>query len=598
MIYGAMMRLNINVWLRNEMRLWEYSPDAEKKVFAYKLIIALIQIFFVGGLMGGIMALASNLFVQSVKNATAYRLFLEQAFPLHTSFALGGIQIHVLPFFFLLITACFIIAIRRFFQLKDYHGPADTIYAAHNIEGKLDVKAGFVSTLIACVSASGGASVGQYGPLVHFGASMGVLLKRLTGSYVSTDILLGCGVAGAIAAGFNAPLAGIIFAHEAILRHYSLRAIAPISIASITAALVSEWIFGSNLSYQISVGKDNLLVLLPAVLLIGSVFGGVSALYMHTLRQSKAFVDNLSYSPSQLLFVGACLCGIIGAFMPQVLGLGIDTINAMLNGRFSWSFLLLLMGMKFIVTIIGISFGFYGGIFLPAIFIGTALGGAITAILQNFGFDLGVVFLVAGFIAVAAPLFGAPITATLIVLELTTSYDMAVIAIVAAVASCVTSSFLHKGTFFDRQLWDCGIDVLQGRSALGLQETSIRTILRDNFLQFSSRYGVKRAIAEMRAHNVREAYVVDQDKKILGKIDWQILLAATPDQKLSTLAKSEIITLDVNDNIYSAIEASRNFIGESIPILENGYIRGVIIEADLLEAYLRIQSRVRSIENQ
>ena len=82
----------------------------------------------------------------------------------------------------------------------------------HRTDNELDVKQGFASTLAAFISASGGASVGQYGPLVHFGATMGGFIRQITGSKITTDVFIGCGVAGAIAAGFNAPIAGVVFA--------------------------------------------------------------------------------------------------------------------------------------------------------------------------------------------------------------------------------------------------------------------------------------------------------------------------------------------------------------------------------------------------
>ena len=107
----------------------------------------------------------------------------------------------------------------------------------------LDEKHGLVSTLAAFASAAGGGSVGQYGPLVHFGATIGIIFKRFFKSRLSNEIYLGCGVAAAISAGFGAPIAGIVFAHEAVLRHLSVRAMAPISIASVTAAAFSRAFF-------------------------------------------------------------------------------------------------------------------------------------------------------------------------------------------------------------------------------------------------------------------------------------------------------------------------------------------------------------------
>ena len=123
-------------------------------------------------------------------------------------------------FFFLFcglsVAAIIISLIKTNFKVARWQGPADTIFAAHRIDNELDVKAGIASTLAAFFSAAGGASVGQYGPLVHFGATLGAFVKATLKLRIATDIILGGGVAAAISAGFNAPVAGIIFAHEAI----------------------------------------------------------------------------------------------------------------------------------------------------------------------------------------------------------------------------------------------------------------------------------------------------------------------------------------------------------------------------------------------
>jgi CIC family chloride channel protein len=120
-------------------------------------------------------------------------------------------------FFCSLSTAAFVISlIKANFCVIGWHGPADTIFAAHRVENKF----GIASTLAAFFSAAGGASVGQYGPLAHFGATLGSCIKAILKLRISTDIVLGGGVAAAISAGFSTPLTGMIFAHEGILRHF------------------------------------------------------------------------------------------------------------------------------------------------------------------------------------------------------------------------------------------------------------------------------------------------------------------------------------------------------------------------------------------
>ena len=222
------------------------------------LIKTIISVLLTGLSFGLVMAFASNLFVlgiQWLSNLRSSSNFMSIDF--------FGFSLSYGPLIGLFIAATLILVVRRVFGVARWHGPADSIYAAHRTDNELDVKNGFASTTAAFVSASGGASVGQYGPLVHFGATMGSVIRQVTGSKITTDVFIGCGVAGAIAAGFNAPIAGVVFAHEAILS-ISLRAIAPIAISSITAAWISKWTFGDNPLFMVS-DPAPLIELLPAV---------------------------------------------------------------------------------------------------------------------------------------------------------------------------------------------------------------------------------------------------------------------------------------------------------------------------------------------
>ena len=120
----------------------------------------------------------------------------------------------------------FALGMRQLFSIDRWHGPADSIFGAHRLDNEIDVRAGIGSTIAAFIAMGGGASVGQYGPLVHFGATTGTYIRQILGNKtIGTDVFIGCGVAAAIAAGFHAPIAGIVFAHEAVLRHFSFRAL-------------------------------------------------------------------------------------------------------------------------------------------------------------------------------------------------------------------------------------------------------------------------------------------------------------------------------------------------------------------------------------
>ena len=233
-----------------------------------ELLTTTILTLVLGIGIGIVMFCASTIFVETVKFGLNFRESVSLL-----GFTIANQNYSFSALIFLLLTAFILIIIRKTFNIKVYKGPADSIYAAHRTDNELDIKQGFGSTFAALVSATGGASVGQYGPLVHFGATLGSMLRQITGNRFSTDVFIGCGVAAAISAGFNAPIVGVIFAHEAILRHFSFKAITPIVIASMTASSLSNFllepihIFESSFSFQSSTEA------LPIALILGPIFG-------------------------------------------------------------------------------------------------------------------------------------------------------------------------------------------------------------------------------------------------------------------------------------------------------------------------------------
>ena len=175
----------------------------------FKSLKLVVITIFIGLFIGTCVAIATKVFVNSILYLTDIRE--------NTTFFLTsilGYQINYAPIVTILIAALIINFIKKFTNINRFHGPADSIYGAHRTDNEINLKTGYFSTFAALISAGGGASVGQYGPLVHFGATLGTSIRLLTKNILSTDVFIGCGTAAAISAGFNAPIAGLIFAHE------------------------------------------------------------------------------------------------------------------------------------------------------------------------------------------------------------------------------------------------------------------------------------------------------------------------------------------------------------------------------------------------
>ncbi|MDC3014291.1 chloride channel protein [Alphaproteobacteria bacterium] len=560
-------------------------------------IICIVMITGLG--FGILMSIVSNAFVIGVEflfNSREKLNFIE--------IDLFDKAIDIGPLLSLFLAVGVILLVRHLFSIDRWYGPADSIYAAHRTDNELDVKKGFGSTIAAFISAGSGASVGQYGPLVHFGATVGSYVRTLTKGNISADVFIGCGVAGAISAGFNAPIAGTIFACETILRHFSLRAVAPVAITSITAAGISKIFFGNINIFSISNNVSTELVyLLPFALLAGPLFGFLSITYMVFLRKFASIAKDTNWSPFRLLLIAACITGIIGIFLPEILGLGVEHIQNILNDGFSLNYLFLLLIGKLLITSVCIGFGMFGGIFSPALFIGATAGALLTKFATiiggtTVGLAIGPGLIICGMAAISSTVVGTPIAGVLIILELTMSYELALAAMLSVVTSALIAHLLFGHSFFDRQLLDRGIDISQGRSHIELMEQTITHLPSKDFLSFSKETQIKDAIKKMTENKVSEAYIVSNQDTFIGKVSLHGLLT----QKDTLLVTSSLIDNPIqikhDASLQQSIEIASKFVGESIPVvnLETKEILGVLSEADLFQAYLATQNKIIDLE--
>lgn len=563
-------------------------------MFGLAFIVPLVTLVILGVGVGITMALVSNAFVKGV-------IFLTSTYKSNhlLTFTLQEHQFSLMPLVVIIFAAFSIIYVRKIFGLDRFYGPADSIYAAHRSDNELDVRRGLGSTLSAFISASGGASVGQYGPLVHFGATMGSYLKQISKSNIPTDIFLGCGVAGAISAGFNAPIAGILFAHSAIIRHFSLKAVAPIAVSSLVAASFSQYFFGNNVAFEISSLPPNLISVIPLALVMGPIFGLISIIFMNSIRFTSMWGANSKLGHIKLTLIGASLCGMIGIFVPEVLGLGTETVRALLNNEIETEYLVILLIFKIIATAFCIGLGMFGGVFSPAIFIGAVSGAIIGSILTYLtGNNLILVFTIAGMAAVTSPVVGAPIAIVAVILELTASYDMALVSLGSVVTSSLTVSILFGYSFFDKQLLDRGIDIRRGRGHIGLTESSVSTIVSDEFLRLEAEEKNSTAIDKMVSAGVTEAYLLDNKNTFLGKIIITDIVKQNPNQLAKNFCIDNPLSIKTDASLQQCIEAASRFVGETIPVIDRqtNVLQGVVSEADIFQAYLKLQNNVIDLE--
>ena len=480
-----------------------------------KLLVYLIFSSLTGLTIGAVVSLIANLFVNGIKFFEVLRLELFFTF---SSVKYAEI---ILPFAWLSVGFFLVFFIKKMIGSAPWQGPADAIYCAHRPDKSMDIRQGFGTVLAAFTSLSAGASLGQYGPIVHMGALIGSLFRKynLHSVSLSNDIFIGCGVAAAISAGFQAPIAGVIFAHEAILRHFSMRAIAPIAISSICAASVGEWLGLSENILALNFSAQPLLNQVPALLIGGFIFSMVAVFIMKATLTGIATINKLSMPIGYLAFAAVFGLGTIGMIVPETIGIGMKSLVSILSGHYEISILLLLFCAKILAVLISICFGFVGGFVSPALMIGALSGGLLATILSSLGFEVSsLTLMIAGMAAVSGTIVGAPISMVMLVFELTESYDFAVSAMLSVVVANLFSHLVFSHSLFDEQLKRRNIDVSQGRGNLTLMEQSVTDIAQTEFLKIFPNTNVADTIQLLKKRQQTEAYCVEENGTYDGKL--------------------------------------------------------------------------------
>jgi CIC family chloride channel protein len=354
----------------------------------------------------------------------------------------------------------------RFQRGRRPHNVADVIEAVAIGKCRISARDGFLSALISALSLGTGASAGREGPVVHLGATIASQLEqRFDLSPGAQRTLLGCGVSAAVAASFNAPIAGVLFAHEVILRHYALRAFVPITISSVVATLIARFHLGNYPAFFVPEYQILSLWEFPAFALLGLTSAAVAIAFQFAIigadRVATASPIPVWLKPA----VGGLCVGAIALSFPQVLGVGYDTTDAALNSQLGLSLMLALLLAKTAATAITLGFRMGGGVFSPSLYLGAMTGGAFGLVAQSVFPELASgegLYAILGMGAVAAAVLGAPISTTLIVFELTGGYQMTIaLLLTVSIANGLTQA-VHGVSYFHWLLNNRGLFLHEG----------------------------------------------------------------------------------------------------------------------------------------
>ena len=565
------------------------------------MFISIITTLVLGSLIGVITSISVYGFISLVKILT--KLFRDPERDITNIYLLFTDNWN---YFFFIIIVPFLVGLlvgylRKYAFDSRWHGPPDVILAVHSEKKPLDIKSGFLTSFSSILSISAGGSVGQYGPLVHFGATIGAELNQLFKNKGPYEILIGAGVASAISSGFGAPLAGLIFAREVILRHQSLASFAPILVASVVSYIFTKNVFGLEPIFLGSVGEIKSFYDFPFFILAGVVCGFVSILYMNGLTNPKYFPNISKLNPVIQPAIAGVICGVVSVFLPEVIGLGTSTIRTMILGEISLSYAILFLIFKLVLTVTCLRMGLIGGVFAPALFLGASVGVILGFLFQYLSPTLDLNLLtVASMSAFASCVIGGPVANMMIILELTSDYQATLVAGISIVFASLISYKVIGQSVFDKVLLNKEVDLKQGRENIKLQQIPVEEISHQDFCKLKKDYSIDKCIKEMVKKGKSEAYLISEIGELQNKFELPVLMKQkNKNLKISSLDKQDYIELNNYENIFNSIDRCKDFVGESIPITsKNKKLVGVISEGDLFQIYLKVTNEEKKHENE
>ena len=344
------------------------------------------------------------------------------------------------------------------------HGVAGVIWSTRHGDGTMAPLPALAATTSAALTIGGGGSVGPEGPIAELGASTASIIGRgLRLRRSSIRHLAAAGTAAGIASAFNAPLAGAFFALEVILMGFSADAFIVIVLACVSSTVLSHHLLGTTLSLSLPYLDLSGDAQLGWVALLGAVGGGVGIGFM---RLRFVILDALTRAWQRLGVpiwarpgIGGLAVGATLLVLPEMYGESSAALNRALAGRYALTLLLVLCVAKMLATSLTLGMGFVGGVFAPSLFIGGTLGAAFGTLVAPSYAPAAGVFGVIGMGAVFAGAARAPMTAVLLIIEMTGQHALLVPLMLATVLATFISRFLSRGTLFTEELRRRGEDV-------------------------------------------------------------------------------------------------------------------------------------------
>jgi len=506
------------------------------------------------------------------------------------------------------------------------HGVPEVIDAIYRQKGVIRPRVAVIKSLASACTIGTGGSAGAEGPIVQIGSAIGSGVAQLLHiSRENTSTLIGCGAAAGIASVFNAPIAGVFFAIEVILRDFSVRTFTPIVIASVFSTAVTQAFMGENEAiFAVLSGEHYKFTFmeLPSYAMLGILCGLIAVGFIKFLYWTEDLFDEMRIHPIIKPVIGAALLGGLGIFylkvvghtqaegpnaVPSFFGNGYDTIRSMLApGTFGVDHVAMLvialwLACKAIATCLTLGSGGSGGIFAPSLFIGAAAGSIIGLTLDALGLipsgGSPATYALVGMAAVVAGSTHAPLTAILIVFEITRDVYVLLPIMLAAVLSVVVAQLMLRDSIYTLKLRRRGM--LLGTAA---DSTILRRIPADSVPLIPHTTvlpmdPVSRLLELNHTYKIVDFVVADDSGRYLGMVVGQDIRTALLEPEaiplllVEELMRTDLPTITLDESLDTVLDKFSRFDVSSLAVTTtaegpvSGNVLGLMTRSRLLRRY-------------
>ncbi len=487
----------------NRLKLTEHS---------FVLIVAVII-----GLLGGYGAVLIQMTIRWFQH-----LFWGGTFNLQTIAAIDWYWRVIIPAFGGLVVG---LVIQFYAREAKGHGVPEVMEAIALRNGIIRPRVVIAKLFSSALYIASGGSVGREGPVIQIGSAVG----STVGQFFKVNpkrmrVFVACGAASGIAAAFNAPVAGALFAVEIILGDFAVPQFSPIVIASVAATIVSRHYLGNYPAFDVPEYQLVSPLELINYVVLGFLAGFIALTFIKTLYYSEDFFDNLKLPEYVKGTIGGLIIGSIGLLFPYIYGVGYDTMDLALEGKLFWQIAGALVFVKILATSISLGSGGSGGIFAPSLFLGAMLGvffgHMVNMFFPSWTSAPGAYALVAMGGVVGAATHG-PIAAILIIFEMTNDYKIILPLMITTIIATLLAMRLQKESIYTLKLVRRGINIFGGREINVLKSLKVENVVNPTIDLISVRTPFEQLIPVIANSSHNQIYVVDDNQKLVGYISMQ-----------------------------------------------------------------------------